>query len=66
MSAKNFEIFISKDDLEKFNKAGIESPMKYYKGKVIQVKGTVVLEKEKPRIKVSEPDQIKVISKEKK
>ncbi len=64
MDAKNFTIFISKDHLEKFNKAGIESPSKYYKGKVIQVTGTVVLEQKKPWIKVDDPEQIKVISKD--
>ena len=65
-SAKNFTIFISKDDLEKFKKAGIESPATHFKGKLIQVTGMVVLDKEKPRIKVDEPDQIKVIVKVKK
>lgn len=64
--AKNFTIFIAKDKLEKFQKAGIESPSTYYKDKKIQVSGTVVLEKEKPWIKVEEPDQIKVITKDKK
>ena len=64
--AKNFTIFISKDLLEKFKKAGIESPSMHYKDKKIQVSGTVVLEKEKPWIKVEDPDQIKIIAKEKK
>jgi len=64
--AKNFTIFIAKDHLEKFKKAGIESPSMHFKSKLIQVTGTVVLEKEKPWIKVEEPDQIKVIEKEKK
>jgi hypothetical protein len=67
--AKNFTIFISKDHVEKFKKAGVENPSMYYKGKTIQVTGTVVLEKadgteKKPWIKVEEPDQIKVITKE--
>ena len=63
--AKNFTIFISKNDLEKFKKAGIEKPEVHFKGKLIEVTGTVVLQKEKPQIKVEEPDQIKVVSKEK-
>lgn len=66
MDAKNFTIFISKDHLDKFKKAGIEKPSEYFKGKTIQVTGTVTLEQKKPWIKVDEPDQIKVISKEKK
>ena len=64
--AKNFTIFISKDQLDKFKKAGVESPLMHYKGKTIQVTGTVVLEKEKPWIKVEGPDQIEIIPKEKK
>jgi len=60
---KNFTIFIGKDHLPKFKKAGIENPSTHFKGKKIQVSGTVVLEKEKPWIKVEEPDQIKVIEK---
>ena len=62
---KNFTIFISKDHLDKFKKVGIESPSAHYKAKVIRVTGTVVLEKLKPWIKVTDPDQIKVITKEK-
>ena len=63
--AKNFTIFISKDLIDVFKKAGIENPSMHYKEKVIQVTGTVVLEKEKPWIKVEEPDQIKIVTKEK-
>ena len=63
--AKNFTIFISKDHLGKFKKAGIEKPEVYFKGKLIEVNGTVVLQKEKPQIKVEEPDQIKIVTKEK-
>lgn len=60
---KNFTIFIAKDHLPKFKKAGIDNPSTHYKGKKIRVSGTVVLEKEKPWIKVEEPDQIKVVEK---
>ncbi len=63
--AKNFTIFISKNDLAKFKKAGIEKPEVHFKGKLIEVTGTVVLQKEKPQIKVEEPDQIKIVTKEK-
>ena len=63
---KNFFIFISKDDVEKFTKAGIEKPEEHYKGKTIEVTGTVVVEKEKPQIKVEKPEQIKIVEKEKK
>jgi DNA/RNA endonuclease YhcR with UshA esterase domain len=63
--AKNFTIFISKNDLPKFTKAGIEKPEVHFKGKLIEITGTVVLQKEKPQIKVEEPDQIKIVTKEK-
>ena len=66
MDAKNFTIFIDKEYLDKFKKAGIEDPSKHYNGKVIRVTGTVILEKKKPWIKVQEPDQIKIVEKEKK
>lgn len=63
--AKNFEVFIPKESLEKFKKAKIEDPKMHYNGNLIQVTGTVSLNKEKPRIKVEEPEQIKVIEKKK-
>lgn len=63
---KNFTIFISKDHLDRFKKAGIESPAKHYLKKVIRVSGTVVLEQKKPRIVVTEPKQITIVEKEKK
>ena len=63
--AKNFTIFISKNDLGKFKKAGIEKPEVHFKGKLIEVTGTVLVQKEKPQIKVEEPDQIKLVAKEK-
>jgi DNA/RNA endonuclease YhcR with UshA esterase domain len=62
---RNFTIFIAKNDLEKFQKAGVEKPEVHFKGKLIEVTGTVVLQKEKPQIKVSEPEQIKIVVKEK-
>ena len=64
--AKNFTILISKDDMEKFKKRGIEKPEDHFKGKVIEVTGTVLLVKEKPQIRVEDPDKIKIIPQEKK
>ena len=63
--AKNFTIFIAKDNLPKFQKAGIDDPMAYYEKKKIQVSGKVVLEQKKPWIHVTQPDQIKVVAKPK-
>jgi DNA/RNA endonuclease YhcR with UshA esterase domain len=63
-SPKNFTIFISKDLLEKFKKAGVENPSEFYKGKLIQVTGKVTLENQKPWLKVEGPDLITVLPKE--
>lgn len=59
----NFTIFIPEDVMEKFQKAKIEDPKTYYKGKTVQVTGTVILYREKPEIKIEEPKQIKVVEK---
>jgi DNA/RNA endonuclease YhcR with UshA esterase domain len=60
---KNFTVFIPKDSVEKFKKNKIEDPAVTFKGKTIQVTGTVTLNKEKPQIKVEDPEQIKILSK---
>ena len=77
---KNFTIFIAEGIVPKFKKEGIANPMKHFKGKVIQVTGTVVLEKttvikkdkpgvkvekDRPWIKVQEPADIKIVTKDK-
>ena len=59
--AANFAVFIPEEALEKFKQARIEKPKDFYKGKMVQVVGTVTLFKEKPQIRVDEPAQIKVI-----
>jgi DNA/RNA endonuclease YhcR with UshA esterase domain len=60
---KNFTVFIPKDSVEKFKKNKIEDPAVAYKGKTIHVTGTVTLNKEKPQIKVEDPEQIKILPK---
>ena len=60
---KNFTIFIDKDALAKFKEAKIEDPAAHFKGKTVQVKGKVTLYRERPEIKVSGPDVIKVVEK---
>jgi DNA/RNA endonuclease YhcR with UshA esterase domain len=59
--AANFAVFIPEDAIEKFKQARIEKPKDFYKGKMVQVVGTVTLFKEKPQIRVDDPAQIKVI-----
>jgi DNA/RNA endonuclease YhcR with UshA esterase domain len=60
---KNFTIFIPRDALPAFRKANIDDPAEYYKGKTIQVTGTVSLYRGQVEIKVDDPAQIKVIEK---
>jgi DNA/RNA endonuclease YhcR with UshA esterase domain len=59
--AGNFTIYLPAEVLEKFKQAKIEKPEVYYKGKTVQVTGTVTLYKEKPQIRVDDPAQIKVV-----
>ena len=60
---KNFTVMIPKDSVEKFKKNKIDDPDVTYKGKTIKVTGTVTLYREKPQIKVEDPDQIKIVTK---
>ena len=62
-SDKNFTVFIPKEVVEKFKKNKIEDPEAQFKGKTIQVTGTVILYEKKPEIKIEEPDQIKIVTK---
>jgi len=57
----NFAVFIPEDALEKFKQARIEKPKDFYKGKMVQVVGTVSLFKDRPQIRVDDPTQIKIV-----
>ncbi len=59
----NFTIFISKDVKDKMKKVGIENPAEHFKQKTIQVTGTVILVEKKPRISITEPEQVKILDK---
>jgi DNA-binding beta-propeller fold protein YncE len=59
--ANNFTIFIDKEVLAKFNEAKIEDPAAHFKGKTVQVKGKVILYRDRPEIKVSGPEAVKVV-----
>jgi DNA/RNA endonuclease YhcR with UshA esterase domain len=61
--AKNFTVFIDKDALARFKEAKIEDPAARYKGKTVRVKGKVALYRDRPEIKVSGPDAIKIVDK---
>jgi DNA/RNA endonuclease YhcR with UshA esterase domain len=59
--SKNFAVFIPEAAMEKFKKAKIEDPKTFYKGKTVHVTGTVTTNRDKPQIKIEEPEHIKVI-----
>ena len=61
--ADNFTLFIPKEAVEKFKKAKIDNPATHFKGKTVRVTGTVTLFRDKPQIKVEDPEQIKIVEK---
>jgi DNA/RNA endonuclease YhcR with UshA esterase domain len=61
--AKNFTIFLPKETVEKFKAAKVDNIGAHFKGKTIRVTGTVILYRDRPEIKVDDPDQIKIIDK---
>lgn len=60
--AKNVAVVIGEKDLDKFRKAGIEDPSKFYFRKRIRVAGTIVFEDDQYQIHVKDPDRIKVLA----
>jgi len=62
-SAQNFTIFIGKEGLKKFQDAKIADPAEHFKGKTVQVKGKVVLYRDRPEIVVDDPAEITIVEK---
>jgi hypothetical protein len=58
---KNFAVVISYDHAEAFQKAGIDDPAEYYKGKKVRVTGKVIHENDQTRMRIETPDQLKVM-----
>ena len=58
---KNFAVVIDHDDAEKFERAGVDDPADHYRGKTIRVTGKVIHEDEQVRIRVTDPEQIKLV-----
>jgi DNA/RNA endonuclease YhcR with UshA esterase domain len=54
---------VDKEALAKFKEAKIDDPASHFKGKTIEVKGKVTLYRDRPELKVSGPDAIKVVEK---
>jgi DNA/RNA endonuclease YhcR with UshA esterase domain len=61
--AKDFTVFIDKEALATFKEAKIEDPAAHFKDTTVQVKGKVTLHRDRPQIKLSGPDAIKVVEK---
>jgi hypothetical protein len=57
-------VVINEEGAARFKKAGIDEPAGHFKGKTIRVTGTVTLERDRPRIVVSDPGQIRIIDKQ--
>jgi len=60
---KNVTLFIDRDTLAKFKEAKIDDPAVHFKGKIVRVEGKVVLFRDRPEIKLSGPDAIKIVEK---
>jgi DNA/RNA endonuclease YhcR with UshA esterase domain len=60
---KNFVIVLKKDLAEKLKKTLNAEPKDHYKGKTIQVTGTVTMYMNRPQIEISEAEQIKIVEK---
>jgi DNA/RNA endonuclease YhcR with UshA esterase domain len=60
---KNFTLFIDKDALAKFKEAKVDDPAAHFKGKIVRAVGKVVLYQKRPEIKLSGPDDIKIVEK---
>jgi hypothetical protein len=58
---KNFAVVISYDHAEAFQKAGIDDPADYYKGKKLRVTGEVIHENDQARMRVEDPKQIVIV-----
>src|SRR6516165_10228527 len=61
--AKNFTVFLDKEALARFKEAKTEDPAAHFKGKTVQVKGKVTLYRDRPQIKLSGPEAIKLVDK---
>jgi len=57
----NFTVFLPKETIQKLKEAKIDDLSAHFKGKTIQVTGTVILYHEKPEIKVDDPVQLSIV-----
>jgi hypothetical protein len=57
----NLAIVISYDHMKAFQDSGIDDPAKHYRGKRLHVTGKVIHQANQTRIRVTTPDQIKIV-----
>jgi DNA/RNA endonuclease YhcR with UshA esterase domain len=61
----NLAVAITKTGKARFAEGKIDDPASYFKGKAIQVIGTVILRESRPQIEVDDPRQIEVVGQDK-
>ncbi|HWB00935.1 MAG TPA: hypothetical protein VG713_20730 [Pirellulales bacterium] len=57
----NFSVIMFAEALDKYKEVGVQDPSEHLYGKKIQVTGKIELYKEQPQIKVTDPDEIKLV-----
>lgn len=62
-SDDNFTVVLERSAVEALRKSGVTSPQEHFKGKMIQVSGTLSLFREKPQVLVSETKQVVLVEK---
>ena len=58
---KNLGLVITTAGAAKFKEAGIDDPADHFKGKMVRVRGVVVLKEGRPYLEVDNPDQIEIV-----
>ena len=58
---KNLGVVITRTGAAKFKETGVDDPAVAFKGRIIRVKGTVIIKEKRPRIEVDDPGQIKIV-----
>ena len=61
---KNLGVAVSAAAAEKFRERGITDPASHFHGKLIEVKGCVMMFDDHPFLPVLDPDQIRIVAKD--
>ncbi len=62
---KNFTLFIPAEAMAKFKEAKVDDPAKHFKGKLVQAAGKVIMYRNRPEVKLSGPDDLKIVPEKK-